>query len=430
MTTPPRAERLSSSDQILFDAGRVLAAFVLLHLVIWTALPVIFTRALPVDVIEGVIWGQGWQLGYLHPPFQAWLLGAADWLAGYQRWVIYLLSQLLIATGFWAVWRLARLIVSPLGALISVLTLEGVLFFNLMTPNLFPDLIELPFWALATGSFYRALRFRRLHDWVLLGLWLAAAAYAKYVGAVLAAVMIGFILIEPQARRSWRTPGPYVSAGLCLLLLAPHLWWAAQHGFPTVHRFTYSAEPTGGFDERLAAVAGFAGGDLALVALAGLLIVLLGSAQHSEKRVPLAGAPTTFDHRFVATLALGPILLTLGAAAASGRVFRVHWGYAMWSLIGLFAVIFLVPTVQEAGLRRFGRAWAATFLFVALLYAGAHTLAPYARGDLAWHLLDRFQEEAAFPSQELADPEDRQPQSRTVHSPAPTPLRMEADRNE
>jgi hypothetical protein len=98
MTTPSSAERLSSSDQISFDAGRVLAAFLLLHIIVWVALPVIFTRGLPVDVIEGVIWGQGWQLSYLHPPFQAWLLGAADWLAGYQRWVIYLLSQLLVAT--------------------------------------------------------------------------------------------------------------------------------------------------------------------------------------------------------------------------------------------------------------------------------------------------------------------------------------------
>jgi hypothetical protein len=399
MTPPPRGELLSLVEQ---NDGRIFAEFVLLHIIVWTALPVVFTHALPVDVIEGVIWSQGWQLSYIHPPFQAWLLGAANWLTEYQRWAIYLLSQLLVAIGFWAIWRLARLMTSPLGALVSVLTLEGVLFFNFMTPNLFPDLIELPFWALATGSFYRALRFRHLHDWVLLGLWLAAAAYAKYVGAVLAAVMIGFMLIEPQARRCWRTPGPYVSVGLCLVLLAPHLWWVSRHGFPTVHRFSYSAEPTNGFGERLVAVAGFAGGELALVALAGLLVVLLG-LRHGEKRVLLVRAPTAFDRSFVATLALGPLFVTLVAATASGLVFRVHWGYAMWSLIGLFAVIFLVPTVDEVCLRRFARAWAGTFLCVALLYAGANTLAPYAHGNFGWHLLDRFHKEAAFPSRELAE---------------------------
>src|SRR5262249_26367816 len=150
------------------------------------------------------------------------------------RWSVYLLSQLLVAVSLWAVWRLARSIVTPLGALISVLVLEGVLFFNYGTPNLFPGLIELPFWALATWSFFRALPVCRSRGRMLLGLCLAGAAYAKYVGAVLAAVMIGFMLVEPRARRRWRTPGPYLCAGLCLLLLAPHLWWAFRHGFQTV----------------------------------------------------------------------------------------------------------------------------------------------------------------------------------------------------
>ena len=358
---------------------------------------------LPVDTIEGVVWSQGWQLSYLHPPMQAWLLGATDWLVGYERWAIYLLSQLLIATGFWAVWRLAGLIVTPLGVLVSVLMLEGVVFFNFMTPNLFPDLIELPFWALATWSLYRALRFGRLLDWVLLSLWLAGAAYAKYVGAVLAMIMIAFMLIEPQARRCWRTAGPYLAAGLCLVLLSPHLWWVSQHGFPTVPRFGDSARPTGGIVERLTALSGFTSGELGLVALAGLLVVALGSVRSGGKPVPLAGAPTLFDRRFVAAFALGPILLTWIAAAASGLWFRIHWGYAMWSFVGLFAVIFLVPRVDERGLRRFRRAWAGTFLLIAAVYAGTGTLIPYLRGKDGHHLLARYHKEAAFPSEDLAE---------------------------
>jgi Dolichyl-phosphate-mannose-protein mannosyltransferase len=404
MTVASDSHRFALLDRASIDTGSLFTAFVLLHLVVWTALPLLFTHALPVDTIEGVVWGQGWQLSYIHPPLQAWLLGATDWLVGYQRWAIYLVSQILITTGFWAVWRVARLIVTPLGALVAVLTLEGVVFFNFMTPNLFPDLIELPFWALATWSLFRALRFGRRSDWLLLGLWLAGAAYAKYVGAILAAVMIAFMLIEPQARRCWRTAGPYLAAGLCLLLLSPHLGWIADHGFPTVQRFVDSARPTHGIVERLTALGVFSIGELGLIAPAGLLVTVLGSVR-GGKPVPLAGAPSLFDRRFVAAFALGPILLTWSIAAVSGLWFRGHWGYAMWSFIGLFAVIFLVPTVDARGFGRFRCAWAITFLLIATAYAGTSTLAPYLylRDKDGPHVLRRYNKEAAFPSADLAD---------------------------
>lgn len=394
---------LNWDDRLKIDANLFFAGFVLLHVIVWTALPIIVTSALPVDTIEGVIWGQGWQLSYVHPPLQAWLLGAADWLTDYQRWTVYLLGQLLVASAFCAVWFLARMIVTPLGALVSVLTLEGVLFFDFMTPNVFPDLVVLPFWALATGSFYCALRFRRLRDWALLGVWLAAAAYAKYVAAVLAAVMIGFMLVDPQSRRCWRTAGPYVAAGLCLLLLSPHLWWVSQHGFPTFHQFGYSATSVGEGVERLTAVVGFAGGELALVGIAGLLIAVLGCGRHGGAPVQLAGTPTAFDRRFVATLSLGPVALTLVGAAVSGLQFRTHWGYAMWSLIGLFAVVFLVPTVGKTQVRRFVWAWAGAFVLIGVLYGSANAVAPFAERHFDWHLLNRYQREGAFPGRQLAE---------------------------
>jgi hypothetical protein len=385
-------------------SGALFAGLVSLHVVAWTVLPLICTHALPMDTAEGVIWGQGWQLGYVHPPLQAWILGGLGELFGNQRWAVYLASQLLITAGFVAVWRLAGLIVTPLGALVSVAMLEGVAFFNLMTPNLFPDLVELPFWALATWSFYRALRFGHRPDWVLLGLWLAGAAYAKYVGAILAVVMIAFMLVEPRARRSWRTAGPYVTAGLCLLLLAPHLWWIVLHDSSSIQRFGVSARPTSGIVQRLSGLAGFTFGELGLVAGAGLLALALRGAGRRDRPVPLAGAPTPFDRRFVATLALGPFFLTWLVAAVSGLWFRAHWGYAMWSFIGLFAVIFLVPAVGELDLRRFGSAWMGMFLLMAAAYGGSGVLAPYLlRGGDHPHLLRRVSMEATFPGRDLAE---------------------------
>lgn len=402
----------ATPDRSTARVGLLFAGWLLLHLIVWTALPLIFTSALPVDLVEGVIWGQGWQLGYDQPPFQGWLLGFLDITLGYQRWVVFLASQVLVATCFWAVWRLARLIVNPLGALLSVTLLDGVLFFNFGSPNLFPDLIELPFWTLATLSFYRALRFERLLDWLLLGFCLAGAAYGKYVSFLLALAMIGFMLIEPQARRAWRKPGPYLCAALCLLLLGPHLGWALQHNFPTIAHIDQVSRPTQGMLGHVVALSGFVGGELGVMSLTGLLLLTLIPSRESEKRISLAGVPTIFDRRFVATMALAPIGLLLAGAVIGDVEFRVHWAYAMWCFIGLLAVVFLVPVVEQRAVRRFGWAWAGVFVLVAALFAGANSLAsgasPLRVPAVSWevpsrHVLRRLQREADFPARELAE---------------------------
>lgn len=407
----PQLPRAAAAPMTLSTAQRLLASFILLHLVAWTLLPLIFTHALPVDLVEGVIWGQGWQLGYDQPPFQAWILGGVDWLLGYQRWAVYLASQLLVAIGFWAVWRLARLIVTPAGALVSVVLLEGVLFLNLMTPNLYPDLIEVPLWALAIWAFHRALRVGTLGRWILLGLALAAAAYGKYTSALLAAVMIAFMLAEPAARRAWRTTGPYVAAALCLVLLVPHLLWAVRHGLPTVAHVEKVSRATDGPIDRVTSLLGFVGGEAGLILLSGaLLLALLWRDRPGTRSLSLAGTPDTFDRRFVAAFALGPFALLLGGAVASGVEFRVHWGYAMWSLVGLFAVMFLAPTVSRAGLRRLAASWLLVFVAAAAGYAAINGAAPYllawdhrAKSDApARHLMRRLQGEASFPARELA----------------------------
>lgn len=410
--TPSPFRTSAALDLSSARIGLLFGGWLLLHLTVWTALPLIFTHALPVDLVEGVIWGQGWQLGYDQPPFQGWLLGFLDGLFGYQRWTVFFASQVLVAICLWAVWRLSRLIVSPLGALLSVMLLDGVLFFNFASPNLFPDLIELPFWALATWSFYRALRFGRRFDWLILGLCLAGAAYGKYVSFVLALVMIGFMAIEPQARRSWRTPGPYLCATLCLLLLTPHLWWALQQNFPTIAHIDQVSHPTRGLLDHIVALSGFVGGELGLISLMGLLLLTLVPSHPGARKILLTDAPTIFDRRFVMAMAFGPIGLLSAGALVADVEFRVHWAYAMWCFIGLFAVMFLVPVIDERAVRRFASAWVGVFALVALLFAGANGLAsrasPLRLPAVSWeipskHVLRRLQREAGFPARELAD---------------------------
>ncbi|MEZ4331932.1 MAG: glycosyltransferase family 39 protein [Myxococcota bacterium] len=399
-----------------------LGRWILLRALLWTMLPLVVLRALPVDLVEGVIWGQGWQLGYDQPPLQAWLIGAVDALSGHRREALFLTSQILVASCLLSVWRLAASIVTPLGALVSVLLLEGVFYLNFGSPNLFPDLIAVPFWAGSIGAFHRALRRQHAVRWAILGLWLAAAAHAKYVSAVLAVVMIAFLIFDPHARRSFRTSGPYLCAGLCLALLVPHLGWAMRNDFPTVAHVGAVSRPTAGAVDVLLSFLGFAGGQVLVVLGLVLLVRALSPPPGADAPIRLAGDLRAFDRRFVAAMAMGPLLLVLAGAALGGIQFRVHWTYAMWSCAGLFVVVFVVPATDAERLRGFGRVFAGWIALMAVAYVGANRIAPlleipHARAKSARspvdrilrevqqeakHGLERLQREASFPSDEIA----------------------------
>jgi 4-amino-4-deoxy-L-arabinose transferase-like glycosyltransferase len=363
------------------------AGFTLLHMAVWTVLPAVFDHAGPVDMLEGLYWGREWQLGYYkHPPLQAWLLEAVAWLSGRQLWACYLLSQCAIAVTFWAVWRLARLVVSQFGALIAVLLLEGVFYFTRHSPEFNPNVAQLPFWALAAWSFYRATRFGGTRDWALLGLWLALAAYAKYSSALLALTMVGFLLLDRQARKAWHTAGPYLCGAICLALLVPHLWWVAEHGFSTIAYVAGETMAAATTWQRLAFPLRFAGAQLGQLLAALLLAALLLPGETAKRTIHLVAGADAFDRRFVATLSWGPFLLAFVPSMVGGLRYHISWGYPLWCFIGLFAVLFVVPSTGAAAMRRFQVGWSAVFVGVPVLCAAGLAAAPYLRaaGVPAW----------------------------------------------
>src|SRR6185312_11387358 len=56
------------------EPGRCLAVVLILHLVVWTALPTLLSHNLQLDLAEDLALGKEWQLGYWkHPPLPWWL---------------------------------------------------------------------------------------------------------------------------------------------------------------------------------------------------------------------------------------------------------------------------------------------------------------------------------------------------------------------
>ncbi len=121
---------------------------------------------------------------------------------------VYLLGPLVAVACLYFVWRFGCEVADPFIALLAVLSLEGLHFFNFSAVKFAHDQMQLPFWALTGWFGYRAIAGGRNRDWLAAGAFLALAFWSKYAAFALAATGGMVLLLDPDARRAWRTPGP------------------------------------------------------------------------------------------------------------------------------------------------------------------------------------------------------------------------------
>jgi 4-amino-4-deoxy-L-arabinose transferase-like glycosyltransferase len=359
------------------EPGRVVAWLLGLHLVVWTALPILVCPNLQIDLVEGLALGKEWQLGYWkHPPLPWWIDDFAYRATGDVH-AVYLLGPLAVVISLFAVWRLGLKVASPQNALIAMLALEGLHFFNFTAVKFNHDVLSLPFWAL-TGLFvYRAITAGQAIDWILSGVWLALAAWTKYPAAALA-VPIGLVLLlDPFARRAWRTSGPYLMAAVFLVMFLPHLVWLFEHDFLPIQYADARARSAAHWYEWLGFPLLWTVSQLffLLPTIVLLAIVLTLSRPNELPR----DQPGAFAQRYVMVLAVGPFLLVTLGLALLGRLGVAMWGYPLWTFMPLAAVVCFAPTMDAARLRLFARACLVVLVAMPTAYAAVELFEPFVR---------------------------------------------------
>ncbi len=363
------------------EPGRACAVLLGSHLVLWTALPILVCRNLQLDLAEGLALGKEWQLGYWkHPPLPWWIDDLAYRVAGDVR-IVYLLGPLACVIAFYAVWRLGCRIASPQTALLAVVMLEGVHFFNFTAVKFNHDVMQLPFWALAALFVHRAVTDGRSSDWILSGLWLALAVWTKYTVAMLAIPVGLLLLVDPFARRTLRTPGPYLMGAVFVLVIAPHLWWLFAHDLEPLHHADVRARVAEHWYEWIAFPLRWIGGQVffLLPTLGLLAVALVGAGRAAPARDPLADGAAAFARRYIAVLALGPFLLITLGAALSGRLPVAMWGYPLWTLLPLAALVWFAPVLDAARLRVLARACLVVLVALPAAYVADELFEPFLR---------------------------------------------------
>jgi hypothetical protein len=364
----PKPRRFPLVAWVAKTPGRAFAAFLVLHAAVWTVLPTLLYPNLPLDLIEALLYGREWQLGYDKlPPLPWWLVEIAYRLAGHD-FAYYLLAQVSVVAALALVWMMARPLAGALGALIAVLIVDGLHYLNYTSAKFNHDVIQLPFWALAGFALHRALRGRRTMDWILLGLAVGISLWAKYFVVVLAAPMMVFVLVDREARQCLKTPGPYIAILVALVVMAPHLIWLVRNDFLPFAYAEHRAVLSRGWYDHLWHPLQFAVSQLFFLIPSLLIAAPLFVSRRGAAEPPIASQADSYDMRIVTWLAFGPIATVLAMSAVSGRGTVAMWGYPLWLFLGLWLVLTARRALDGMRLARIVVTWAIVFVCLALAF--------------------------------------------------------------
>jgi 4-amino-4-deoxy-L-arabinose transferase-like glycosyltransferase len=229
------------------NINNIFLIFALSHLIIWTLVPSLTNKNLPLDVIEALAWGSNFDWGFnKHPPMSAFFPKIFFQIFGSQDWVYYLLSQFFVLIAFYFVFKFSYEILGNAKlSLISVLLLESIFFYNFTTPEFNVNVCQLPFWSLVVYYSWKIYENKKilLKDCFLVGLFAALGFLSKYLFIyLLVSINLLFIYLIFFKKTKKFDFKYLISLEVFVVLLVPHLIWLFNNDFITI---AYGLKRTG-----------------------------------------------------------------------------------------------------------------------------------------------------------------------------------------
>ncbi len=365
------------------------------------------------DAMEGTTWGHQLLLGYDKNPFlNAWLTRLALFLNDGSVWTIYLFSQLSVAICFWATFSLGKKILPPIYALIGVLLLESIQYYNLHAIDFNDNTLELALWSLTILFFYQASLKNKLSDWLLTGLFAGLGMMAKYYTAMLLIPMGLFLLMNSIARQQLKHLKIYAGLLVFIAIILPHTIWLFFHDFITIHyaigRVSNAPALLNPLLNHLQSPLRFTWQqfEVLLPALFLFAILLLNKKPALTTLPPL----NNFDKTFLFWVGAGPFLLTVLLSVFFGMKLRAGWGQPLFSLWGIILIRTFTPRLSREGLISFLGLLAALSIVmmsvysIALIRAKEHSSANFPGQIIARELTQQWEKKYHTPLGFVAGP--------------------------
>ncbi len=397
----------SSSSRYFSD--RLFWGFASAYGLVWFLLPMMVQKNLRPDSIEQMFVGREWVLSSTkHPSLTAWMLELMNGLTGRAEWGTYLLSQIAVLAVLWCIWTLGKEYLPNNIAFLAVLLCCNYRYLNIGSVYFHHSVSILPFWALATLFFYKAIKEEKTLFWVLTGVFTGLGLLCKYPMGILALSFVVFVAIEPKARKQWK--GFLLTTLVAFCVFAPHFFWLVCHDFCTLKYAGYISRPEKGLDHLINPLI-FLGGQCALLLPVAIpLIPLLGwrwkpEPAHWRFRIPSLtgesprepGAETeteAFKNRFLPVLILLPVVIQVVVGIAGGGKMRSGLGTYLWLYFPIFLLYGFHVSRNRIRLRR-------AFQLALLILVG--TMVCFV-GHFQWDaVIGKSPARTAFPGRRLAE---------------------------
>jgi 4-amino-4-deoxy-L-arabinose transferase-like glycosyltransferase len=338
-----------------------------LHLVLWFLLPSLLMKNISLDMAEGLAWGKEWRLGYeKDPPLWPWISEFMAVVSFKNVWSQYLASQLCIATVFFSVWRLGRRVTTIENAALGVLLLEGIFYFNYVTPEFNDIVTQMPFAALFGWLFHRCLVENRHVDWILCGVVIGLGTLSRYsMGAYIIPLLL-FTVLHPVTCRRILTAGPWLMAATAFLVFLPHLYWMFTTNFVSIEYVGRRAPVATNALKFATQVLSFITVQIAVaIPMIGMAIALF---LWRRRGAPVETAPGNFDRVFLIVLALGPAVFSVVLSIVTLRPPRHMWGAPLFCFLGLLTAVLIKPEFTPQRWKKFAFGWLAALCFPMLMF--------------------------------------------------------------
>jgi len=358
------------ATSVSFNPPVLVAVMAACQIVAWTLAPALTHSSLPLDVIEGYMWGREWVIAtYKHPALPSWVLEISRIATGTVGWPAYLVSQLFIAATFLFVYLLGRDLLGPRRAAAGTLLLTGIAFYAWPTTEFNHNVAQMPFWAALPWALWRAVERKSIAWWAFAGALAGASVYAKLTSMLLLITLLGWMLWDRDARRCLATPGPWIGLALFVVLVVPLAHWLVEHDFaPLLYATSRARMPQGRLLGFLLSLFLSLFGLSILLAIAGLIGPRTRWALDAQAacRSPPVAARTK---RYLILITAGPLALTMMGASLSGSSLKVAWSSSFFNYAGILAIALTSRHFSGEALRRIAACAGVLLTVVPLGYA-------------------------------------------------------------
>ena len=350
--------------------------FLLSHLTIWTLVPTFSNVNLPLDTIEALAWGSNLDWGFdKHPPLSAFAVELFFFIFGPNDWAYYFLSQLFVIIAFVYVWKFSKeMFENKTFALISLLTLEGIYFYNFTTPEFNVNVSQLPFWAMTVYFFWKSLKTNSKSFWFLFGITSALGFLSKYLFVYILFSLFLYLLFNIKKYKK-KINNYFFSVIVSLLILTPHFFWLYKNNFSTI---TYglsrsSLEDTEILSHLINPIIFLFNQLIILIPFFLMIYVLL-------KKISLIKLKNQ-KIIFLFTITFLPIILILLTSLLTGAKIRTMWMTPFYLFFGVFFIEFFKKNINLKKIKIFLNTFIFFLIFSPALYLGVSLIDETKRTD-------------------------------------------------